>query len=334
MNEPSVFNGPEVTFSKDVVHLNGFEHRDVHNIYGISHVNATYHGHLARSNGERRPFILTRSAFAGSQRYGAIWTGDNTAEWSHLKASVPMLLSLSVSGMSFCGADVGGFFKNVDTELYVRWYQAAAYQPFFRSHAHIDTKRREPWLFGDEALGLIRDAIHSRYTLLYYWYTLFYLNEKTGVPPMLPLWANFPNDTSLFAIDDEHMVGKAILVKPITEAGAASVDVVFPGADELWYDIKSMKTYEGGSKKTFVDITLATVPVFQRGGTIGPYKFRLRRSSAQMADDPFTLVVTLNKAGTAQGELYFDDTLSFNYQKTSAFVHREFSFNNGRLNTK
>lgn len=208
MNEPSVFNGPEITFNKDVVHLNGIEHRDVHNLYGISHVNATYHGHLARSNGERRPFILTRSAFAGSQRYGAIWTGDNTAEWAHLKISIPMILSLSVTGMSFSGADVGGFFKNVDAELLVRWYQAAAYQPFFRSHAHIDTKRREPWLFGEDNLNLIRDAIHARYTLLYYWYTLFYINEKTGTPPMLPLWANFPAETNLFAIDDEFMVGK------------------------------------------------------------------------------------------------------------------------------
>ena len=209
MNEPSVFNGPEITFNKDVVHLNGLEHRHVHNIYGLSQMRATYQGQLERSNGERRPFILTRSAFAGSQRYGAIWTGDNTAEWSHLKMSIPMLLSLSISGMTFSGADVGGFFKNVEGELMVRWYQAGAYQPFFRSHAHIDTKRREPWLFGEANTNLIRDAVHARYTLLYYWYTLFYHNEQNGTPPMLPLWANFPNETSLFGIDDEYMIGKS-----------------------------------------------------------------------------------------------------------------------------
>ena len=89
----------------------------------------------------------------------------------------------------------------------VRWYQAAAYQPFFRSHAHIDSKRREPWLFDEQSLVLMRDAIHSRYTLLSYWYTLFYLNEKTGKPPMLPLWAEFPEQSDLFAVDDQHMIG-------------------------------------------------------------------------------------------------------------------------------
>ena len=111
MNEPSMFNGPEVTFHKDALHLNGHEHRAVHNIYGQSQMRATHMGHLLRTNGERRPFILTRSTFVGSQRYGAVWTGDNLADWTHLKISIPMCLSFSVAGMSFCGSDVGGFFK-------------------------------------------------------------------------------------------------------------------------------------------------------------------------------------------------------------------------------
>ncbi len=132
MNEPSVFNGPEVTMPKDMVHIGGVEHRDVHNIYGHLYVMATFKGHLQRSGGKLRPFILTRSAFAGTQRYAAIWTGDNTAEWGHLEASVPMCLSLSIAGMSFCGADVGGFFGNPGGELFVRWYQAASLMPFFR----------------------------------------------------------------------------------------------------------------------------------------------------------------------------------------------------------
>lgn len=237
MNEPSMFNGPEVTFHKDAMHLNGFEHRNLHNQYGQYHHRSTYLGHLMRTNGEKRPFILTRSTFAGSQRYGAVWTGDNAAEWSHLKISIPMCLSFSVTGMSFCGADIGGFFKNPDAELMVRWYQAAAYQPFFRSHAHIDTKRREPWLFGDESLNLVRDALHARYSLLYYWYTLFYQNEKTGKPPMLPLWVEFPGDKNVFGIDDQHMVGSSIMIKPITDQGATSIDVVFPGKDEVCFPI-------------------------------------------------------------------------------------------------
>ncbi len=132
MNEPSVFNGPEVTMPKDMVHFGGVEHRHVHNLYGHLYLLATHAGHLQRSGGKLRPFILTRSAFSGSQRYAAIWTGDNTADWGHLEASVPMCLSLSIAGMGFCGADVGGFFNNPDGELFVRWYQAAIFQPFFR----------------------------------------------------------------------------------------------------------------------------------------------------------------------------------------------------------
>lgn len=170
MNEPSVFNGPEVTMHKDVVHNNGlWEHRDVHNAYGHVNVMATHAGHLARSNNEQRPFVLSRSGFAGTQRYAAIWTGDNAAEWSHLKASIPMCLSLSISGISFVGADVGGFFGNPDGELMMRWYQTGAFQPFFRSHAHLDSKRREPWLFGEPWTSRIRAAIRNRYTLLPLW---------------------------------------------------------------------------------------------------------------------------------------------------------------------
>ena len=95
---------------------------------------------------ERRPFVLTRAFFSGSQRYAAVWTGDNKASWAHLAASTPMLLSLSVAGIPFVGADVGGFFGNPDPALLVRWYQAAAFHPFLRAHAEFKTKRREPWL--------------------------------------------------------------------------------------------------------------------------------------------------------------------------------------------
>lgn len=123
MNEPSVFNGPEVTFPKDLVHHGGWENRDVHNLYGMLQHMSTFDGLIERSNGHIRPFILTRSFFAGSQRTSAVWTGDNAAQWSHLKIAVPMLLSLSVTGIGFVGADVGGFFFNPDAKLLVRWYQ-------------------------------------------------------------------------------------------------------------------------------------------------------------------------------------------------------------------
>lgn len=184
MNEPSVFRGPELTMQKNAIHHGNWEHRELHNLYGFYQQMATAEGLIQRAKGKERPFVLTRSFFAGSQKYGAVWTGDNTAEWSYLKISIPMLLTLSITGISFCGADVGGFIGNPEAELLVRWYQAGAYQPFFRGHATMNTKRREPWLFGEEYTRPIREAMRERYALLPYWYSLFYSAHVASQPIM------------------------------------------------------------------------------------------------------------------------------------------------------
>ena len=185
MNEPSVFNGPEVSMQKDLLNLNKCEHREWHNLYGMLFHRSTSEGLIKRNEGGNvRPFVLSRSFFAGSQRYGAIWTGDNEAKWSHLEISAPMLLGLNVGALSFVGADVGGFFGDTDAELMTRWMQAGAYQPFFRGHAHHDAKRREPWMFGDETMARLRRAAMARYALLPYWYTVFWQAGVTGMPVM------------------------------------------------------------------------------------------------------------------------------------------------------
>jgi mannosyl-oligosaccharide alpha-1,3-glucosidase len=193
MNEPSVFNGPEITMPKDNIHDDGWEHRDLHNMYGWWMANATAKAVSTRTKKPIRPFVLTRSFFAGSQRFGAMWTGDNQANWEHLEIALPMLLSQGIAGMPFAGglhipgdvlivADVGGFFGNPEPELLVRWYQSGAFYPFFRAHAHIDTKRREPWLFGEPYTSHIRDALRLRYQLLPAIYTTFHKSSVTGLP--------------------------------------------------------------------------------------------------------------------------------------------------------
>lgn len=184
MNEPSVFNGPEITMQKDRLHSGGWEHRELHNMFGMLFHRSTANGLVQRLDVNRRPFVLSRAFFPGTQRVGAIWTGDNTATWEHLKIASPMLLSIGLTGVGFSGADVGGFFGNPEPELLVRWYQAGAFQPFFRAHAHIDSKRREPWLFGEPYTSQIRTAIRNRYHLLPYWYTIFFQNSIDGVSPM------------------------------------------------------------------------------------------------------------------------------------------------------
>jgi alpha 1,3-glucosidase len=185
MNEPSVFNGPEVSMQKDLLNLEKIEHREWHNLYGMLFHRSTTEGQIKRNSGHNiRPFVLSRSFFAGSQKYGAIWTGDNAAQWSHLEIATPMLLGLNIGAISFSGADVGGFFGNTDAELMTRWMQAGAYQPFFRGHAHHDAKRREPWVFGDETMMRLRRAAMARYALLPYWYTVFWNAGVTGMPVM------------------------------------------------------------------------------------------------------------------------------------------------------
>ncbi|XP_056295020.1 neutral alpha-glucosidase AB isoform X1 [Pseudoliparis swirei] len=330
MNEPSVFNGPEVTMHKDAVH-GAWEHRDMHNLYGFYVQMATAQGLIQRSGGVERPFVLTRAFFAGSQRYGAVWTGDNAAEWEHLKISIPMCLSLGLVGISFCGADVGGFFKSPSTELLVRWYQTGAYQPFFRAHAHLDTPRREPWLFGPENTALIREAVRQRYTLLPYWYQQFYHAHRTGQPIMRPLWVEYPQDPATFALDDEFLIGRDLLVHPVTEEGARGVTAYLPGKDEVWFDVHTFQKHNG-AQNLYIPVTIRSIPVFQRGGSIIPRKSRVRRSSSCMMQDPYTLYVALNPQRTATGELYIDDGHTFNYEKKE-FIHRKLFFANNMLSS-
>lgn len=330
MNEPSVFNGPEITMIKDAKH-GEWEHRDVHNLYGLYVQMATAEGLIQRSGGTERPFVLGRSFFAGTQRYGAIWTGDNIAEWDHLKISLPMCLSLSVAGIHFCGADIGGFFNAPSTELLVRWYQTGCYMPFFRAHAHMDTPRREPWLHGAENTALIRDIVRQRYTLLPFWYQVFYHSHTTGEPIMRMLWTEYPQEPVTFAIDDEFLIGRDLLVHPVTEQGATGVTAYLPGKDEIWYDFFTYKKHNGG-QNLYIPVTMSSIPVFQRGGSIIPKKLRVRRSSTCMEHDPYTLYVAVDLKNTAEGELYIDDGHTFKYEKKE-FIHRKLSLANNVLSS-
>ncbi|KAJ3219028.1 hypothetical protein HDU67_003018 [Dinochytrium kinnereticum] len=330
MNEPSVFNGPEITMPKDNLHFGGWEHRDVHNLYGALQHRATAEGHLIRSNNQDRPFVLSRAFFIGTQRYGAIWTGDNAARWDHLEASTPMLLSIGISGLSFAGADVGGFFGNPEPDLLVRWYQAGVFQPFFRAHAHIDTKRREPWLFGEPYVSRIRNAVRDRYRLLPYLYTLFFHAHEQGIPVMRPLMFEFPRDQKTFATDDSFMLGNAILVYPIVERDLLSVDVYLPPAS-IWYDYYTFAPTSGGELK--VTTSPNSIPVFLRGGSVVPRRDRIRRASSLTLKDPFTLIVALDAKGKAFGSLYVDDGRSFGYESGS-YIYMDFSFDGETLYAK
>lgn len=328
MNEPSVFNGPETTMPKDNLHYDNWEHRDVHNIYGHSLINATYEGLLARDKAEEkrnvRPFILTRSFYSGTQRYAAMWTGDNLAEWSHLEASIPMTLSMGISGYPFAGADVGGFFGNPDKELLTRWYQAGIFYPFFRAHAHIDTRRREPYLAGEPYTEIIAQAIRLRYSLLPAWYTAFHEASVTGAPVIRPNYYVFPGDEKGFAIDNQLYIGNTgLLARPVTTPGTKHAKIYLANK-EKYYDYFDFWTYEGPGE-VYLNAPLETIPLLMQGGHIIPRRDRPRRSSGLMKFDPFTLVIVLGHAGDADGTLYLDDGESFDYNE-GAYLHRKFTY--------
>ncbi|KAH7192012.1 glycosyl hydrolases family 31-domain-containing protein [Fusarium flagelliforme] len=332
MSEPSVFNGPEVTMPKDNIHHGGWEHRDVHNLNGLTFQNATFQALLHREKGElRRPFILTRAFYAGSQKLGAMWTGDNQADWGHLAASIPMTINQGISGFPFAGADVGGFFGNPEKDLLVRWYQTGIWYPFFRAHAHLDARRREPYLLGEPYTQISTAAIRLRYTLLPAWYTAFHTASQDGSPIIRPMFWTHPSEEAGFALEDQFFVGATgLLVKPVTEQGKESVDIWIPD-NEVYYDYFTydvQKTNKG--KYLTVSAPLEKVPVLLQGGHIIPRRDIPRRSSALMRFDDYTLVVAVSKDGNASGELYIDDGDTFEYEQDQ-YIHRKFTFSGNTL---
>uniref|UniRef100_A0A8C8EMY8 Glycoside hydrolase family 31 N-terminal domain-containing protein n=1 Tax=Oncorhynchus tshawytscha TaxID=74940 RepID=A0A8C8EMY8_ONCTS len=307
MNEPSVFNGPEVTMHKDALH-GPWEHRDIHNLYGFYVQMATAEGQIQRSGGLERPFVLTRAFFAGSQRYGI---GAAQIGWL---------------GLSSFDADVGGFFKTPSAELLVRWYQAGAYQPFFRAHAHLDTPRREPWLFGPDNTALIREAVRQRYTLLPYWYLQFYHAQRTGQPVMRMM--HYPR----LPLPPVCSSGRDLLVHPVTDERSSGVTAYLPGNGEVWYDVHTFQRHDGAQNLS-IPVTMSSIPVFQRGGSIICRKNRVRRSSSCMENDPYTLYVALDSQGKAEGEIYIDDGHTFKHKTDKQFIHRRLSFTANSLSS-
>jgi alpha-glucosidase len=199
----------------------------VHNAYPLFQIISTYEGFI-KSNSNKRSFILSRSGFIGIQGYAAVWTGDNQADWSHMEISAPQLLSLGLSGIPFVGADIGGFSDDADPELLIRWFQLGAFYPLFRNHSDINSRRKEPWVFGEEVESMIKEAINLRYKLLPYLYKLFVDSYREGLPIIRPLCLEFPFDENCYDIDDEFMLGDSLLVAPILNPGSKARAVYLP----------------------------------------------------------------------------------------------------------
>lgn len=243
-----------------------------------------------------------------------------------------------MSGISFCGSDIGGFFGDPEEELFVRWYQAAAYQPFFRSHASFDSLPREPYRLEESSMSIVRKAIRDRYALLSFWYTMFYEHERFGAPVMRPMLSEFPLDKNAFKLDDQYMLSDKLMVRPVMEKSQADVYVYFPfttidGKTDRWYNFSDYGELKKANGSKLFNTSLLNIPVFQRGGSIIPKKETERKASVYMQDDPITLVVALDDMFSATGTLFIDDEKSFGY-RDNEYLYIRFDYNDNQLTCK
>ena len=307
MNEPALFDGvllpDDAPFNLDGV---GATHRQAHNVYGTQMARATADG-LARLRPGQRHLVISRASFAGHQRHAMVWTGDNFSTWEHLRLTVPMGLSLGLSGIAFHGADVGGFMGDCSGELLARWTQLGALTPFFRNHAAMGTADQEPWAFGPQIEAICRRAIELRYELLPAIYTAFWESRETGAPVMRPLVLSHPSDPRVASLDDQFKLGSDLLAAPVLEPGVSGRSVYLPSGQ--WYDFwRGAKL--AGERDVWTDAPLDTVPLFVKAGTVLP----MQPAQQHTGESPAETITLRVYPGIGESLWYEDDGRTLAYQ--------------------
>jgi alpha-glucosidase (family GH31 glycosyl hydrolase) len=358
MNEPSVFSGPETTMPMTALHEGGLRHEVIHNLYGFYHTMAAFQGHLTRSEGKQRPFMLTRSFYAGSQRYTAVWNGDNQARWSHLTASVSHILQMTACGLPFVGADVGGFFDDPEDQLIVRWYQLGSLYPFFRGHSHEQTRRREPWLFTQNVVLKIAAALRFRYQLMPYLYTTFWelsdsdrANQAFSGPNSTvraegvfqPLMMRYPWDFKAYRVEDTFLLGSALIARPLYEvkgsfelflpkreaSGGSELERVYDfwTGKQLWGPAAAaLQTKKNSQRLSLLEDERFVVPLFIIAGRIVPMKVHHAASTERLTSVPFKLVIGPDPDGNGEGHVYLDDGVTTSHSQFSESCLVRFEF--------
>jgi len=302
MNEPTVIAPKGDTLAGCVQHDwegEGSDHRKAHNVYGMEMARATTEG-LLRLRPAERPFVFTRSGWAGVQRYATSWTADNQSTWEHLKLTMPMVMGLGLSGLAFTGPDIGGFQGGANGELLVRWMQLGAFLPFFRGHAALYSPNQEPWALGEPYTSLNRSAIELRYRLLPYLYTATWQSSQTGMPIVRPLAMAWPDDRRACALDDQFLCGDALLVAPVCQPGATAREVYLPAGS--WYDFWTNERHDGPTALA-VAAPLDRIPLFVRAGAILP----LWPVMQHVGERPLDRLFLHAYAGDGKSWLYEDD---------------------------
>lgn len=312
MNEPAVMEVPNKTFPNDVRHdYDGHpcSHRKAHNIYGTQMARATYNG-VKKYIYPKRPFVITRSAYSGAQRYGSSWTGDNVASWEHLWIANIQVQRMCISGMSFTGTDIGGFAEQPTGELYARWIQLGVFHPFCRTHSSGHHGDQEPWTFGEEVLDISRKFIELRYTLLPYLYTAFYEYAEEGVPILKPIFYIDQDDEQTHYRTDEFVFGQHILVCPILEPNSKGRRMYLPRG--LWYNFWTNELLSGG-KEIWVDADLDSMPIFVRSGGIIP-RYPVQQYVGEKQLETLKLQVYY-KNGSEKSSVFEDAQDGYDYKK-------------------
>ncbi|MDP1663124.1 MAG: glycoside hydrolase family 31 protein [Phycisphaerales bacterium] len=317
MNEPAIFSVASKTMPEDNKHLGGKEpfgtvapgpHAQFHNVYGMLMAKGTFDG-IKAAKPDKRPFVLTRAGYIGSQRYAATWTGDNSADWNDLEQSVPMALNLGLSGQPFSGPDIGGFNGNGPqepkerAEHFSRWFGIGTLLPFCRSHTGKGNIDKEPWAFGGDAEVACRLALERRYRLLPYYYTLFHEASRTNMPVVRPVFFADPTDPILRGEDDCFLVGSDLLVVPSMQPDHSRIPVEPIAKNGTWLPVELVG--ENGNK---------SLPVLKvRPGAIVPIG-PVMQWSGEKPLDPLTLLINLDDTGHATGTLYEDAGEGYGYR--------------------
>ncbi len=312
MNEPALFGYNDGTIPNTVQHNyegHQADHATVHNVYGMQMARATRHA-LTALRPNRRPFVLSRAGFTGIQRYAAVWTGDNESSWEHLQLSLSMTLNLGLSGLSFAGPDVGGFQGTPDPELFARWIQLGAFLPFFRIHTANHTPAQEPWAFGPKVEAIAKKFIQLRYQLLPYLYTAFWQAAQSGLPVARPVWLNFQDDLKTHSLEDQFMLGDALLLAPILTPNTPKRKIYLPMGPN-WYNYWTGECLAGGQNIS-VQTPLDHLPLFVRGGSVIAHWPHI-----QHTDQAKTLgAIALHLfAGSGSSVLYEDSGEGTDYQQ-------------------
>ncbi|XP_019398330.1 PREDICTED: lysosomal alpha-glucosidase [Crocodylus porosus] len=277
-------------------------HYNLHNLYGLTEAIAS-HNALVRVRG-KRPFVISRSTFAGHGRYAGHWTGDVSSSWEQLSYSVAEVLLFNLYGVPLVGADICGFTGDTSEELCVRWTQLGAFYPFMRNHNDHGSQPQEPYTFSPAAQKAMRKTLLLRYTLLPYLYTLFHKAHVAGETVARPLFLEFPTDPNTWTVDHQLMWGAGLLITPVLEPGKAKVSGYFPAG--TWYHLVTDTVIHSKGQWILLPAPLDSINVHVREGHILPLQ-EPGFTTTESRKKGMTLVVALTADGFARGDLFWDD---------------------------